>query len=277
MQIFAAIDASASIIKKITPQSIPAPKIIPLLMASALLVGSFFYSLNDLYSRNANKFYADKTITTRSNHVNYLLINTAKAQQIIDPKTDPVLNDIICQAIPTNLSLSTPEIAVYKINELCPQNDSPNLVMAEKPTPTADNDLKEKITAILQNKPMAAMIEPISRQDKIVAAFLVGIALKESALGIHAPHKNGKDCFNYWGYRGKENATAGGYSCFDSPDQAVEIVGGRIKKLVDKNIVSPSAMVVWKCGSASCTGHEPNSVKKWIQDVSIYFNQLNNS
>jgi len=32
--------------------------------------------------------------------------------------------------------------------------------------------------------------------------------------------------------------------------------------------------VVWKCG-ASCAGHDPGGVKKWISDVDYYYQMLN--
>ena len=68
---------------------------------------------------------------------------------------------------------------------------------------------------IIKGTPMEKMSDYIVKRDKPVAAFLVGIAMKESKFGKYAPKKDGADCFNYWGYRGKENTTKSGYSCFD--------------------------------------------------------------
>lgn len=127
--------------------------------------------------------------------------------------------------------------------------------------------------SLVQGHPIEGMIPSISRKEKAVAAFLIGIAKKESDWGKHSPRKNGRDCYNYWGYRGTYNATDSGYSCFDSPEQAVDEVGRRIEKLMSQKINTPERMIVWKCGS-SCAGHDPYSVKKWISDVSLYYNKL---
>jgi hypothetical protein len=121
---------------------------------------------------------------------------------------------------------------------------------------------------------MEEMIEEISNKEKIVAGFIVGIAMKESKFGIYSPKKNGRNCFNYWGYRGKENPTKSGYSCFNSPSQAVGVVSKRIESMVDNGAKNPSQMIAWKCGS-SCAGHSAESVSKWIADVGIHFYQIN--
>ncbi len=136
---------------------------------------------------------------------------------------------------------------------------------------------EKKVDEILQGTPMEQMTESIVEQEKIVAAFLVGIALKESSFGQHAPHKGGRDCYNYWGYKGGHNPTKGGYSCFASPEQAVQVVGKRLHKLaIAQNRNTPGKMIVWKCGR-SCAGHSSAGVAKWISDVSINFNKINNS
>jgi hypothetical protein len=132
-----------------------------------------------------------------------------------------------------------------------------------------ENDYME----LLNNYPMAEMIPYISEKDRKTASFLIAIAKKESDWGKHAPSRNGRDCFNYWGYKGSYNLTQG-YSCFDSPEQAVAVVGERISELIDKRVDSPERMVVWKCGS-SCAGHDPEGVRSWIGAVKMYFNKLN--
>ncbi|HAM88892.1 MAG: hypothetical protein US83_C0018G0007 [Candidatus Falkowbacteria bacterium GW2011_GWC2_38_22] len=145
---------------------------------------------------------------------------------------------------------------------------------AENETDADKNALRERILPLVAGKPMEAMVDEILKQDKIVAAFLVGIGMKESNYGKYSPKKNGKDCYNYWGYRGQENQTASGYSCFDSPEHAVQVVGGRIAELVSYGHDTPEKMIVWKCGY-SCAGHGDGNVKKWIADVSINFYKLN--
>jgi len=132
-----------------------------------------------------------------------------------------------------------------------------------------------EILTYLRGKPMADMAPYIAEEPRTVAAFLVGIAMKESKFGLYAPHaSDGSDCHNYWGYRGPENTTASGYSCFSNPQQAVVTVGKRIAKLVNQGASNPSEMVVWKCG-ASCSWDDPENVRKWIADVGINFYKIN--
>ena len=139
-----------------------------------------------------------------------------------------------------------------------------------------NHDLKNKLTDILVGTPMENMIEPISQQDKIIAAFLVGIALKESQLGRHSPKFQGQECYNYWGYRGRSaRKGTNGYSCFNSPEEAISVISKRLNTFVFKqHRNTPQKMLIWKCGN-SCATHSPASVAKWVADVSIYFNKLN--
>lgn len=133
---------------------------------------------------------------------------------------------------------------------------------------------KREIKKILTDTPMAVMTEAVIKRNRPVAAFLVGIAMKESKFGKYSPKKDGTECFNYWGYRGKENRTASGYSCFKDPEQAVKIVGDRIEAIVKQGAKTPSDMISWKCGR-TCAGHSPESVAKWISDVAEYYYVLN--
>jgi Tfp pilus assembly protein PilP len=136
-----------------------------------------------------------------------------------------------------------------------------------------NNDPQDgKIKEILAGYPMERMVEAIGKKDKETAAFLVAIAKKESDWGKHAPRKSGRDCYNYWGYKGSYNLVQG-YSCFDSPEQAVEVVGGRIDSLTKKGLHTPERMVVWKCGS-SCSWDRPEAVASWIGAVRIYWSKL---
>ena len=134
---------------------------------------------------------------------------------------------------------------------------------------------EQQITEMLQGYPMEKMIPALMKEDLRVAAFVISIAKKESNWGKRVPHLNGKDCYNYWGYRGGgERVAPGGYTCFDSPEEAVQVISARITKLVDdKGLNSPDKMIVWKCGS-SCAGHSSEGVRKWIADVSLYFNKI---
>ena len=132
-----------------------------------------------------------------------------------------------------------------------------------------------KMSEMLAGFPMEEMIPALNSRNKEVSAYLVAIAKKESNWGKHTPKKNGQECYNYWGYRGKENTTDSGYSCFDSPAHAVEVVGNRIEKLLDQNINTPAKMVVWKCGRDCEAAGGQAAANKWIADVAAYYNKLN--
>lgn len=135
---------------------------------------------------------------------------------------------------------------------------------------------KDNIQELVKDKPMAAMVDAVAQRDLETAAYLVAIAKKESNLGKFSPKKDGRDCYNYWGFRGSYNQTDSGYSCFDSPEQAVAVVGDRIQYLaqLDKR-KTPAQMVIWKCGS-SCAGFGSYDVRKWISDVDYYYDKINN-
>ncbi|MDP1845134.1 MAG: hypothetical protein Q8L09_00115 [Candidatus Moranbacteria bacterium] len=134
---------------------------------------------------------------------------------------------------------------------------------------------QKEILGYIKGKPMESMSPYIAKQPRIVAAFIVGIAMKESKFGIYAPHdSSGRDCLNYWGYRGRENTTASGYSCFDSPEHAIQVVGKKIASLVNRGISNPAEMISWKCGS-TCAGHGAENVRKWIADVGVNFYKIN--
>lgn len=135
-------------------------------------------------------------------------------------------------------------------------------------------DPEKELNQIVGNSPIREMVPMILKLDRRVAAFVVGIAKKESDWGRHSPSQGGRTCYNYWGYKGRgSRGSSMGYACFGSPEEAVEIVGKRIESLVAKNINEPRKFVVWKCGS-SCAGHDSGSVRKWVSDVSLYFNKV---
>lgn len=133
--------------------------------------------------------------------------------------------------------------------------------------------LKNQLYEIVGEAPMKEMVPFISKRDGKVAAFLVGIAKKESSFGLASPSKDGQDCFNYWGYKGAGGRGVGmGYACFESAEEAIKVVGDRIEVLVNKNRNTPSLMVdTWKCGT-SCKG-DPGA-PGWVSTVALYFNQI---
>ncbi|MGK2848532.1 MAG: hypothetical protein ACSLEX_00435 [Minisyncoccota bacterium] len=140
----------------------------------------------------------------------------------------------------------------------------------------ADERYKESVKEMVQGYPIEEMLPYIFEQDRLTAAFLVGIAKKESNWGKRIPVLDGQDCFNYWGYRGvRRMMGSGGHTCFNSRKDAVETVAKRLNTLIHSSkLDTPEKMIVWKCGF-SCDGHSRESVKKWISDVDMYFREIN--
>ncbi len=139
------------------------------------------------------------------------------------------------------------------------------------------DDFEKEIREMVKGYPIEKMIPYIIEKDRIVAAFLIGIAKKESDWGKHVPVLNGQDCYNYWGYRGQRRLMGtAGHTCFNSRKDAVDTVAKRIEFLVSNNkLDTPAKMVIWKCGSdcAATGGHA--AARKWISDVNMYFEKLN--
>ena len=137
--------------------------------------------------------------------------------------------------------------------------------------------LEKEIYAMVGDTPMKQMVPYIAQQDRMVAAFMVGIARQESSWGVHVPvDEDGNDCFNYWGYRGKRaRMGTGGHTCFDSPKDAVDTVAKRLSFLVsDEKLTTPGEMVVvWKCGY-DCSWDKSENVKRWVDAVNYYFKQF---
>jgi|GEM_PF-1437595 len=140
-----------------------------------------------------------------------------------------------------------------------------------------EEEWKLELEELLQGYPMQAMIPAMMDRDPLVVAFLVGIAKKESNWGKRVPlDANGNDCYNYWGYRaeGSLGTQRLGYGCFVDVQEAIDVVGERIRELaLDYDRETPREMIVWKCGS-SCAGHAPGSVEKWISDVDLYYTKV---
>lgn len=138
--------------------------------------------------------------------------------------------------------------------------------------------LEQEIRKMVKGYPIEKMAPYIAKKDRTVAAFMVSIARKESSWGVHVPVLNGQDCYNYWGYRGQRKLMGtGGHTCFNSPQDAVDTVSKRIQTLVEKyGNTTPAKMVEpWKCGyDCEATGGRA-AANKWISDVAMYFNKLN--
>ncbi len=136
--------------------------------------------------------------------------------------------------------------------------------------------LEQRVKSMARGFPLERMAPLIAAQDQETAAFLVGIAKKESNWGKRVPRQeDGRDCFNYWGYRGVgKHMTPEGYTCFRSREQAVRTIGRRIDTLRrEHGLKTARDMVVWKCGW-SCAEHSTVGVEKWIQDVEYYYQKV---
>jgi hypothetical protein len=136
--------------------------------------------------------------------------------------------------------------------------------------------LEKNLEALVEGHPITDMIPYIAEEDHETAKFLVSIAKKESNWGKYSPKNElGETCYNYWGYRGQtESVTRSGYSCFESPQEAVAVVGKRLNYLIwDLRLDTPEELIVWKCGW-SCAGHSTYGVEKWIQDVDLYVRKI---
>lgn len=134
------------------------------------------------------------------------------------------------------------------------------------------------MNSLVAGYPIEAMIPGIAGQSKITSAFLVSIAKKESNWGKRVPRAaDGTDCYNYWGYTGAgSRGVAQGHACFGSIEEAITVVGGRLDYLVrEYNLNTPEELIVWKCGW-NCDGHSAQSVRKWVKDVSYYYDQVQN-
>jgi hypothetical protein len=148
------------------------------------------------------------------------------------------------------------------------------LLCQEKEIAGENKAREDQLRVLVSGTPIEAMVPYIAERDPRVAAFLIAIARKESSWGEHAPSKDGRTCYNYWGYKSSgTRGTSMGYACFGSDEEGVRKVGDRIRQLIDKKIQTPAQMVVWKCGS-SCAGHDPAGVKKWISDVAFYYGKI---
>lgn len=149
--------------------------------------------------------------------------------------------------------------------------DSITSLLAEE---NRQRDLEEEIREMVKGYPIESMVSEIAKKDRIVAAFIIGIAKQESGWGEHVPVYKGEDCYNYWGWRGKNAVGTGGHTCFASPKEAVDTVAKRIDFLVSsEKLNTPEKMIIWKCGD--CSWDTQKNMQRWISSVGTYFKELN--
>lgn len=162
----------------------------------------------------------------------------------------------------------------YSNNILC----QAKIVEQKNPQEIKKEILRKDLQTLVEGHPIEEMIPFISNKDRKTAAYIIGIAKKESAWGERKPVLNGEDCYNYWGFRAKrERMGSGGHTCFDTPKEAVDAVATRIDQIIERNDAqSAKDMIVWKCGSdCSVTGGQA-AADKWIEDVDMYAEKVLN-
>jgi hypothetical protein len=137
---------------------------------------------------------------------------------------------------------------------------------------------EKELATLVAGYPIEAMVPYIAKKDRDTAAYLIGIAKKESNWGKRKPVLDGKDCYNYWGFRAtRERMGSGGHTCFDNPKEAVNAIANRIDQIIVRNDVkSAKNMVVWKCGSNCDVTGGQDAADKWIIDVDMYAKKVLN-
>lgn len=201
----------------------------------------------------------------------------ARAEE--DPAT-PQLEEELCRWQKDVAFFAALDKKEKKKKALLPLSHPCEKKRGEKPAPGEENGKKKVLQDLLLQMtagyPIEVMIPAILRYESDIAGLIVGIAKKESNWGKRVPRMSGEECFNFWGYRalGSLGLTPDGYGCFATPEEAVEVIGNRLMKLVELRSGSePHRMIVWKCGS-TCAGHSDYSVDKWISDVALYYEKI---
>lgn len=183
---------------------------------------------------------------------------------------------VIEQTFKSNVNASdTPEQKVETVR-LETQNYNPEKdVFMQYFSDAADAEYQASVRELVKGYPIEEMLPYIFEKDRVTAAFLIGIAKKESNWGKRRPVLDGQDCFNYWGYRGQRRLMgSGGHTCFNSRKDAVDTVAKRLETLINsERLNTPAKLIVWKCGM-SCEGHGKESVQKWISDVDAYYSEM---
>jgi len=119
-------------------------------------------------------------------------------------------------------------------------DDEVILNLIGKSTTRNMKNLKKKFSDI--SKAGQWSLGPIYRQNNRAWSLpsLSGCNERKQIRGLRsATMPLANDCHNYWGYRGPENTTASGYSCFSSPEQAIQVVGKKSRSLLPRAFPIP--------------------------------------
>jgi hypothetical protein len=195
--------------------------------------------------------------------ITVLVYGKAEAKETNNTEEDLLINQIQNQAkeqeelfIPKETTASL-DLDTKENNDLALELKAQ---IKEETVLVTDEELREDIKKELTGTRMEPMIDYISTYERQTAALIVGIAKSES--GYKHNYQN-----NFWGY-------AGGYFAFESPKEAVMVVGKRIEELKNKGLDTPGRIVTtWKCGR-SCAAHAPGSVQRWISTASGPYNRI---
>lgn len=129
---------------------------------------------------------------------------------------------------------------------------------------------EDKIRALVGDHPIKQMAPYMAKEaDPLVVAFYLGIARQESSWGEHVPVHNGKDCYNYVGFRMKTKTLgSGGHSCFATPEEGYNATVKRIKDLIynEKMTTAKKMVSPWKCGYRPDLD-DKKSVQRWVDSV----------
>lgn len=141
----------------------------------------------------------------------------------------------------------------------------------------ADKDFNIKVRELVKGYPIEDFLPYLLNEDHKVVSFYIAIAKKESNWGKRVPVLDGKDCFNYVGYRGGgDRLGSGGHTCFIDREEAVKVVSKRLEQLIEEyNRDTAARMVVWKCGSNCAVTGGQAAANKWIADVDMILGKLN--
>jgi len=176
---------------------------------------------------------------------------------------------------PTPLAATARDIAARSAQHALENAKKGQTVAATIVRDPAQAAFEKRAREMVKGYPIEKMLPELFKQDRTVAAFMIAMAKQESQWGKRVPVLNGKDCYNYWGFRAKRaRMGTGGHTCFDSRRDAVETVARRVHELVyEYKRTTAAKLIVWKCGY-SCQGHNPHNVASWKRTVQMYYDAL---
>lgn len=251
-------------------------------MAGAMIVG--MVSMSMIYRNLGSSAFADTAAgvpvaVVAEDAAQPVHIPTEKRAEVASPAQEDASVKVIHN--PAAVAPATVEVAPQPQGIQEEQHkeqggkDKKSVDSVKKADALPNTPLAKEAKKMVNGYPIEKMLPYILQQDPEVAKYLIAIAKQESQWGKRVPKLDGKDCYNYWGYRAQRaRMGTGGHTCFDSPQDAVETVGKRLHTLIYQNQrTTAKKLIVWKCGS-TCEGHAADGVNRWIDVVSAYHGKL---